>query len=30
VPSRLASSSWTRWRPMKPVAPVTKYDMPGD
>ena len=23
-PSRLRSSSSTRWRPMKPVAPVTK------
>ena len=25
--SRLSSSSWTRCRPMKPVAPVTKYAM---
>ena len=27
VPSRWSSSSSTRCRPMKPVAPVTKYDM---
>ena len=28
-PSRWSSSSWTRCRPMKPVAPVTKYAMPA-
>src|SRR4051812_32094723 len=27
VPSRWSTSSWTRCRPMNPVAPVTKYAM---